>query len=154
MEYKGKEIEEITEPQIFNPPQRMLVWDDEGGKPNVKEALVQAIVVSKHSDCKVICENDSSLIRFGHCAKIPRLLATNFELSKWLAQGNGEVLTLMINDGHHREAVTSEWHYFSGTEAEEVSYGFNGARCKGVRRWDDPHWHEPTKEYLGIESSK
>ena len=29
MKYKGIELKEITEPQIFNPPKKMLVWDRE-----------------------------------------------------------------------------------------------------------------------------
>jgi len=28
MKYKGKELVEITTPQIFDPPQEMLVWND------------------------------------------------------------------------------------------------------------------------------
>ena len=28
MEYKGIELKEVTEPQLFNPPKRMLVWDN------------------------------------------------------------------------------------------------------------------------------
>ena len=54
MQYKGIELVEIMEPQIFNPPKKMLVWNDLSQKP--KEAYVVAIIpnCSAYGNMKVI----------------------------------------------------------------------------------------------------
>lgn len=36
MEYKGIELKEVTEPQLFNPPKKMLVWDHYGDVVELK----------------------------------------------------------------------------------------------------------------------
>ena len=41
MKYKGIELKEITEPQVFNPPRVMVVWDNDANK---KECIVAAIL--------------------------------------------------------------------------------------------------------------
>ena len=63
---------------------------------------------------------------------------TNRELSKWLAQGNGECKQSDSDMG-----VSTYHYYWSGednTPAEAL-----------VRKWGDPDWHEPTRAYLGLE---
>ena len=87
MKYKGIELKEVTEPQIFDPPKEMLVWDNEVGCPS--RANVYAIVSRK--DFSVICEYST----WRHCAEIQEdhesKLVICRELASWLAEGNGEV---------------------------------------------------------------
>lgn len=132
MKYYGIELKEVTEPQIFDPPKKMLVWDKDNGYPCT--ANVYAIVSRK--DFSVICEYST----WRHCAEIPESkLATFRELSKWLAKGNGEL----------RFSDTSTTCYPYLTYQLNNENTFVGSEYK-VRRWDDTEWHKPTREYLGL----
>jgi hypothetical protein len=135
--YNGMELEEFVsyEPKIFNPPARMVVWD---GSYNVVEEDVYVYDPRRKNSYCVITANASWL----HCAILhdppkPRR-ATNRELSRWLAHGNGECL------GSQDDADTA-WNY-----PMESS---NAPLCEGakVRKWSDTEWHEPTVDYLGLE---
>ena len=132
MEYKGIELKEITEPQLFDPPKKMLVW---GRYKNITELNVYAIVGRK--DFPVICENST----WRHCAEIPKVpeleLVTYRELSRWIAEGNGEV--------KYSNTVLTNWNYSINDENKFVSENFS------VRKWDDTEWHKPTRGYLGLE---
>ena len=132
MEYKGIELKEITEPQLFDPPKKMLVW---GRYKNITELNVYAIVGRKNFP--VICENST----WRHCAEIPKVpeleLVTYRELSRWIAEGNGEV--------KYSNTVLTNWNYSSNDENKFVSENFY------VRKWDDTEWHKPTREYFGLE---
>ena len=133
MKYKGIELKEETKPQIFDPPKKMLVWDNDVGCPSY--ANVCAFVRSK--DFPVICEYST----WKHCAEIPeQKLATFRELSKWLAKGNGEL--------RFCDASTTFYPYF--TYQRKNANTFVGSEYK-VRKWDDTEWHKPTREYLGLE---
>ena len=132
MEYKGIELKEVTEPQIFDPPKKMLVW---GRYEIITELDVYAIVSRK--DFPVICENTTWL----HCAEIPEVLESKLvtcrELASWLAKGNGEVM--WANN------VLSNWNYSTDEENKALDESLS------VRKWDDTEWHKPTREYLGLE---
>lgn len=132
MKYKGIELKEITEPQIFNPPKKMFVW---GRYERIAELDVYAIVSRK--DFPVICENST----WRHCAEIPAVteseLVTYRELAHWLAKGNGEVM--WANN------VLSNWNYSTDDEAKALDENLS------VRKWDDKEWHKLTREYLGLE---
>lgn len=134
MKYKGIELEEITEPQILENPEKMLVWDSDRQTP--KECDVYAIVDRGPNSCNVICQVST----YRHCAKIPKVLATNRELARWLAEGNGEVMSC----GNVSE-VLSSFSYDSTAANEPIAGKFI------VRKWDDTEWHEPSREYLGLE---
>ena len=157
MKYKEMDLKEITEPQIFDPPKKMVVWDSQCSK--IEERTVSAIVKDAKNDTWAIahpCFIGDILEYWAHCAEIPEepkpRMATYRELAKWLAQGNGDALVLMqMTNGLSREVVTTSSHYFSGKDNEAVSYGYNGQHCKGVRKWDDTEWHEPTADYIGLE---
>lgn len=86
MKYKGIELKEVTETQLFDQPKKMVVWDSYS---NMVELEVYAIVSRK--DFPVICENST----WQHCAEIPEVPeskpVTYRELARWLAEGNGEV---------------------------------------------------------------
>ena len=131
MNYKGIELKEVTEPQLFDPPKKMLVWD----KYDKVELDVYAIVSRK--DFPVICVNST----WQHCAEIPELPeskpVTYRELARWLAEGNGEVM--LANN------VLSNWNYSTDDEAKALDENLS------VRKWDDKEWHQPTREYLGLE---
>jgi len=132
MKYKGIELTEVTEPKLFDPPKKMLVW---GCSENITELDVYAITSRK--DFPVICENSN----WRHCAEIPEVpkskLVTYRELARWLAEGNGEVM--WANN------VLSNWNYSTDEESKALDESLS------VRKWDDTEWHKPTREYLGLE---
>ena len=136
MKYKGIELKEFEsdKPVVFDPPKRMLVWDYDDETPTEVEVL--AFIPNRYH--KAI-EQMSVYI---HCAEIPdngSELATNRELAKWLVLGNGQF---------HISGFCSVWTTFSydiGHDDEICSIKVN------VRKWGDQEWHEPTREYLGLE---
>lgn len=67
---------------------------------------------------------------------------TNRELSKWLAQGNGECY--LEDDSGWHTACRVEWEYTPGNESKYVCDVM-------VRKWEDKVWHKLTREYLGLE---
>jgi len=91
--YNGIELEEVTEPQIFDPPKLCVCSDDDG---NVCEWYVSAILPQSSKRTYRIIANtkngENAIAR--HCAILPEKpaprMATNRELARWLAQGNGE----------------------------------------------------------------
>ena len=143
--YRGVELEEITEPQIFDPPKTMVVDD---GKNSPRTAIVTAILAqsSGHS-YRVLTDNH--LICYSRCALLPEKpaprMATNRELTKWLAQGNGE---WGISKFGVIEKAEIGWFYDTGYEKQTLQSELR------VRKWDDTEWHEPTVDYLGIEEKE
>ena len=136
MTYKGIELNEFTsdKPVVFDPPKRMLVWDCNDETPT--EVDVIAFIPNRYH--KAI-EKMSVYI---HCAEIPDTgseLATNRELAKWLVQGNGQCKT----GGSPR--LWTEHPYDIGHDEEACPNTIK------VRKWGDKEWHEPTREYLGLE---
>lgn len=129
MKYKGIELKEVTEPQIFNPPKKMLVWDNYG-----EPVKIEVYAIASRKDFPVICENST----WKHCAVIPESeLVTYRELSRWLAKGNGEV--------KNANTICPNWNYFDDQENCIVKNSLS------VRKWDETEWHKPTREYLGLE---
>ena len=129
MKYKGSELKEITEPQLFNPPKPMLVWDNDDEVP----VNLNVCAIVSRDDFRVITERST----WQHCAEISEVLATNRELSRWLAEGNGEA-KVVIN-------VFIHWTY------GELEANKNVGDNVSVRKWSDTEWHKPTREYLGLE---
>lgn len=129
--YHGVKLNEVTEPQVFDPPKEMYVWDDNG---DVKKKTVYAIG-SQSLRYPVL----SSGGNFHHCADIPESKpVTNRELVRWLAKGNGEV-KLSFNTAIY-------WGYTVGEDDKSVKDEIM------VRKWSDADWHSPTREYLGLEN--
>lgn len=134
MQYKGIELKEFEsdKPVLFDPPKKMLVWDYDDEKPIEVEVL--AFIPNRYQ--KVIRQMSVAI----HCAEIPDKgseLATNRELARWLAKGNGEVM--WANN------VLSNWNYSTDDENKAIDESLY------VRKWDDMEWHKPTREYLGLE---
>lgn len=135
MKYKGIELKEFTseKPVLFDPPKRMLAWNDCNNEPF--EDSVFAFIPKTHF--RVIGTD----YNFEHCAEIPEVMcrrATNREIAKWLAQGNGQY---QMSGGR----IWTEHPY---------DIGYDEKACPNtikVRKWCDKEWHEPTREYLGFE---
>ena len=87
--YNGMALEEVTTPQIFDPPK-------------------------------------------------PRR-ATNRELARWLAQGDGEWIN--VKDTWTSSDYLYEYEKYDEPLIKDIR----------VRKWSDTEWHEPTADYLGIE---
>lgn len=137
MQYKNVELEEITEPQVFNPPKEMLVWNDAWNGP--EERSVCAII--KLGDC---FQAIGPTCRYQHCAEIPEpksRRATNRELARWLAKGNGQISR--VEDGVI--LTSSSWDYYSADD----SFVQEESRIR-IRKWDDAEWHAPTADYMGL----
>ena len=133
MKYKGIELKEVTEPQFFNPPKKMLVWDNYG---DVVELNVYAVVNRGADSFPVICQYST----WKHCAEIPESKpksVTYRELARWLAEGNGQYRRILTN--------SSTFTYANEDENNSVD------ELIAVRKWDDTEWHKPTREYLGLE---
>ena len=132
MKYKGIELEEVSEPQIFNPSKPMVVWDADEERP--VELNVCAIV--NRDGFRVITERST----WQHCAEIPEALATNRELARWLAEGNGEM---------RKDTCMATAYSFLSYDNSLA----NNPVCAyiEVRKWSDTEWHKPTREYLGLE---
>lgn len=135
MKYKGIELKEFEseKPVLFEPPKKMLVWNDGNSEP--LEDNVFAFIPNR---CyPVIGTNDN----LDHCAEIPEVMcrrATNRELAKWLVLGKGQY---KVSGGR----IWTEHHYDIGQDDDACSNFIK------VRKWCDTEWHEPTREYLGLE---
>lgn len=131
MKYKGIELTEVTEPQLFDPPKKMLVWD------NYDKVELDVYAIVSRKEFPVICVNST----WQHCAEIPDVSeseqVTYRELARWLANGNGEVKSA--------NTVCANWNYYAESENKSIPNYFS------VRKWDDTEWHKPTREYLGLE---
>lgn len=136
------ELKEITEPQIFDPPRKLLVWSHRDGKPEyVREADVVAILPALPYHANILCAGSIGITWATHCAEIPEeppRRATNRELAKWLAQGNGEFIC------NNSSAVSTDLVYDVNERNNTLEDYVK------VRKWEDTEWHEPTIDYLGI----
>lgn len=67
-------VEEVTEPQIFDPPKKMLTWNDYEGKANyVREREVVAILPKLPYHANVLYL-DGSLVKWAtHCGTIKEI---------------------------------------------------------------------------------
>ncbi len=143
MQYDGIELKEITESQVFSEPKTMLVWDD-----NDTMCLLRPVIsiTAYNGVVGVLAVTDPGtyLAQYAHCAEIPEepkpRKATKRELSKWLAQGNGE-WSMKSAPGQ----IGANTNY--GYVADENQYVDDGIL---VRTWDDTEWHEPDVQYMGI----
>ena len=135
MKYKGIELKEFEseKPVLFDPPRKMLVWNYDDQPP----AEIDVIAFIPNRCHKVIGPYQD----LDHCAEIPEVLcrrATNRELAKWLVLGNGQY---KVSGGR----IWTEHHYDIGQDDDACS------KFIKVRKWGDKEWHEPTREYLGLE---
>ena len=141
IKYNGMELEEFVsdKPITFEPAKKMLVWRENSCEPPHEENVLY--VNSKYRIVVVLLES-GCVTMFEYCAEIPEKpaprMATNRELARWLAQGNGEV----IDSTHY---INTYHEYFRCLDKNEVH------KTIQVRKWDDTEWHTPDVEYMGIE---
>jgi len=140
LNYNGMELEEVTEPQIFDPPKKCVVWDD--NTTNWKTAEMIAIFApSSKLQYKALSKSANF---YKHCALLPDppkpRRATNRELSRWLAQGNGEYIDMMVSRKDMQ--IIGLFSYCDRASDVEIKDGIK------VRKWEDTEWHEPTVDYL------
>lgn len=150
VKYKDMELEDMQTAHVANLPKKMLLWDDDGEPP--KERVVTTIAIDNEGSAFAIArpEKGTGVIIWPHFAEIPEKpaprRATNRELARWLAQGNGEcILERTAGMADHK------WIYEDGCEDEPANgYDSSDNELK-VRKWSDTEWHEPDVEYMGIE---
>ena len=135
MTYNGMELEEVKEPQVFDEPREMLAW----GSGHPTRRFIVAILPGGTA-----VDIDRNWL--SHCAFVPEKAAprraTNRELSKWLAQGNGE---WCLTNGTGQIGASTNYGYSTYEENKNVIDGVL------VRKWDDADWNEPTLKYLELE---
>lgn len=143
MKYNGIEIAELVTSHIKNLPREMVVWND-GTTPKVK--TIVGTCVNLKGDCWYIAHDDElDIVKFKHCAEIPEetkpRMATNRELSKWLAQGNGEFC-----NNTNLESCIRNFYTYQPNEANKTAPTY-----VKIRKFDDDNWHKPDVQYMGIE---
>lgn len=145
MKYNGKELIPITTTDVQSLPKRMLVWDTLSN--NAEERIVIALVKDKFDKIYAIAQHafTSGIAIWDYCAEIPKVrLATNSELSQWLAKGNGEIR--LENELHlDKKYVYTHWNYDYKDANKTVMSPVL------VKKFEDYEWHEPTIDYLGIQ---
>ena len=137
MKYKGIELKEFTSDKtvVFDPPKKMFVWVNEA------DDLLPVSIRAYIPQMSLSAITDSG--NFAHCAEIPEeskpRRATNIELMKWLAQGNG---------CRTNTAYTGMWAVYQSYTHEADKLCDESVL---IRKWDDKEWHEPTADYMGLE---
>ena len=140
MIYQGKELKPITEPQVFDPPRKMFVWDERSVQPYVRDIV--AILPPCNVQRRVLTCGG---VGWSYCAEFEEVsdykprYATRRELARWLAHGNGQRTATNYQDVH-----SDMWVYPKNCDNEPVD------KDVLVRKWDDEEWHEATIDYLGI----
>jgi hypothetical protein len=138
------ELEEFTsdKPVAFPKGTRAVFWEDDIAKDifRFEGEIISYLPYLKDPAVPFNCiMHNGSHATFGHCAILPDppkpRRATNRELARWLAQGNGECL------GSQDDADTA-WNYPMESSNAPLREGAK------VRKWEDDEWHEPTVDYL------
>ena len=138
--YKGMELEQFEpdESQVFIPPLKG-VFECCGTLHEGYLYSYDERFKSPYTD-----QNNSTWPNFALLPDPPKpRRPTRRELSKWLAQGNGE-----MKIGRSHEPTTDMWRYNENRENEDIGEGIV------IRKWSDTEWHEPTVDYLGLEDVK
>ena len=145
--YNGIELEEVTEPQIFDPPKKCVVFDSYEEEKSVIRNVVAVLPASFNKGVGMQSVITEEKQYWKHCAILPEKpaprMATNRELARWLAQGNGEWCNCIGDIS--RAAI--EWWYDQGHSETKANNVF-------VRKWEDTEWHTPDVEYMSIEEEK
>lgn len=144
MKHKGIELKEVTEPQVFDPPRKMLVIDELDDEP--QEKVVVAIAANGASHNVIVERRLGKYEGYQRCFEIPEepkpRRATNREVARWLTEGRGQVYCVGAANSHT---------FYSYQEGEDDTAIYANMR---VRKWGDTEWHEPTADYMGLEADK
>lgn len=139
MKYKGIELKEFTsdKPVVFDPPKKMFVCNKAELLGDANIEIVYAYIPGAEYPVK------TGTNCFGRCAEIPEQpnprRATDRELAKWLAQGNGQFTN--VNAAY----AWTELDVLKENEDRPCDPEWR------IRKWDDDEWHEPTEDYMGLE---
>ena len=143
MNYKGKELVEVSNYHIPNLPKKMLVWNDNDNSP--KERMVRGAVVDAFGNACFITSklNCAGVESYFYCAEIPEETkprrVTWKELAYWLMDGKG-----LVYDENTSRVDT-------GVIFKRIDLDAEVSDNLKVMRRDDNECHEPTAEYLGLE---
>jgi len=146
--YNGMELEEFIsdKPVAFPEGTRGICWDADKCEDGFRFELDIVAFIPYLRDPVLTrdCLNDYQDSPYRHCAILPDppkpRVATNRELARWLAQGNGEWCNC-IGDSSR---ASIEWWYDQGHSEKKADNVF-------VRKWSDTEWHKPTVDYMGLE---
>jgi len=141
--YNCMELEEFPsdKPVVFEKPRKALCWDgDNYDTSSRSECNVIAVIPYMNPPIYTESRDGRQDSSWYHCALLPDppkpRRATNRELARWLAQGNGEIQNL------ERGSILTALIYSTNEEHEDC------LEDKMVRKWSDTEWHEPTVDYL------
>ena len=84
--------------------------------------------------------DDVSLYRIKPEEQEESKLVTNRELARWLAQGNGEYYEYDCDGWESHRCIEYQYEQDNLPVSKVM-----------VRKWEDEEWHNPTREYLGLE---
>jgi hypothetical protein len=151
--YNGMELEEFTsdKPVAFPKGTRAVFWEDDIAKDifRFEGEIISYLPYLKDPAVPFNCiMHNGSHATFGHCAILPDppkpRRATNRELSRWLAQGNGEYKEIITD----HDCCMTYFYYSDRGRDVELPKGIK------VRKWSDTEWHEPTVDYIRLEDVK
>lgn len=138
--YNGMKLEEVTKPQIFDPPKKCVVFDSYDEKKSIIRNVVAVLPASFNKCGGILAVITEEKQYWKHCALLPDppkpRRATWLEVAKWCATGNG-----LVYDTYRDKIDTGiMFKSFEGDEPimDEIK----------VRKWSDTEWHEPTEDYL------
>lgn len=138
--YNGMELEEFTskKPVAFPKGTRAVFWEDNIAKDifRFEGEIISYLPYLKDPAVPFSCiRHNGSHATFAHCVLLPDTpkphRATNRELARWLAQGNGE-LTRGSEDRYGRGPYTKTYLYYSTDEQDNPV----PSECR-VRKWSD-----------------
>jgi hypothetical protein len=136
--YNGMELEEFTsdKPVFFDKPVVALCWNNNGWQGGMFEYVIAFI---PRSDSSIVVTDNTTWLHMALLPDPPKpRRATNREMARWLAQGNGEYKEIITD---HDCCMTYFYYSDRGRDVElpkEIK----------VRKWSDTEWHEPTVDYL------
>lgn len=70
----------------------------------------------------------------------PNRTVTNRELARWMAQGNGEYYEYDCDGWESHRCIEYQYEQDNLPVSKVM-----------VRKWEDTEWHEPTREYMGLD---
>ena len=156
MKYNGKDLIPFTanEPIAFNPPKKMLCWDENDEKDPDMEPVIREVYYFNPNLIKgrVLSNGDGFASKFGvindFCCEIPKVsnICTNKQLSEWCSKGRGEVK--FSHRKYQNYIVGTHWQYCDGDGDKQVPCRCDSTtsdiRCIGIRKWGSTEWVYPT----------
>lgn len=138
--YNGMELEEVSEPQIFDPPRKCVVFDSYDEEKSVIRNVVAVLPASFNKGVGMQSVITEEKQYWKHCALLPDppkpRRATWLEVARWCATGKG-----LVYDSD-RDKIDTGIMFKPSNEREPIMDEIK------VRKWSDTEWHEPDVDYL------